>query len=206
MSHMRNEDADAVRDSILELVAAAGPARAHVSHLKMVYGKGEAAAEGLLEFIRTLRTEGKALTADAYPYAASYTGVGIVFPEWALPPADYAIVREARRDELRAHLQHRVEQRNGPGALLFGTGIYKGQRLAEVAAAQGTSFVDVLVELGPGEPSLPSATNGASSNRSCNARSMTKCAACPPPGPSSTRTSTNDVPCAAATSASRCPL
>ena len=139
MSHMRNEDADAVRDSILELVAAAGPARAHVSHLKMVYGKGEAAAEGLLEFIRTLRTEGKALTADAYPYAASYTGVGIVFPEWALPPADYAIVREARRDELRAHLQHRVEQRNGPGALLFGTGIYKGQRLAEVAAAQGTS-------------------------------------------------------------------
>ena len=150
MSHMRNEDADAVRDSILELVAAAGPARAHVSHLKMVYGKGEAAAEGLLEFIRTLRTEGKALTADAYPYAASYTGVGIVFPEWALPPADYAIVREARRDELLAHLQHRVEQRNGPGALLFGTGIYKGQRLAEVAAAQGTSFVDVLVELGPG--------------------------------------------------------
>src|SRR5690606_26604988 len=71
MSHMRNEEADAVRDSIRELVAAAGPARAHVSHLKMVYGKGEDAAEGLLGFIDDLRGDGRRLTADAYPYEAS---------------------------------------------------------------------------------------------------------------------------------------
>ena len=150
MSHMRNEDAGAVRDSIRELVAAAGPARAHISHLKMVYGKGEAEAEALLDFIRTLRTDGRALTADAYPYDASYTGVGILFPEWALPPADYAAVREARGDELRAHLRQRMERRNGPAALLFGTGIYKGLTLAQVAEAQDKPYVEVLVELGPG--------------------------------------------------------
>ena len=150
MSHMRNEDADAVRDSIRELVAASGPARAHVSHLKMVYGKGEAAAEDLLAFMQTLRSAKQPLTADAYPYEASYTGVAIVFPEWALPPADYAAVREARRDELRAYLQQRMTQRNGPDALLFGTGPHAGRTLAQVAAERGLPFADALLEIGPG--------------------------------------------------------
>lgn len=149
MSHMRSEDADDVRDSIRELVAASGPARAHVSHLKMVYGKGEAAAEELLAFMQTLRGPDQPLTADAYPYEASYTGVAILFPEWALPPTDYAGVLQARRDELRAYLQQRMEKRNGPEALLFGTGPHAGKTLAQVAAGQGKPFADVLLEIGP---------------------------------------------------------
>lgn len=150
MSHMRNEDADAVRDSIRELLAASGPARAHISHLKMVYGKGEAAAEELLSFLRTLRGNARSPTADAYPYEASYTGVAIVFPEWALPPTDYAAVVATRRDELLAHLRQRVTQRNGPEALLFGTGPHAGNTLAQVAAAQGRPFDEVLLAIGPG--------------------------------------------------------
>ena len=150
MSHMRDEDAGDVRDSIRELVAASGPARAHVSHLKMVYGKGEAEAEALLAFMQTLRTPAQPLTADAYPYAASYTGIGILFPEWALPPTDYAQVLATRRDELRAWLQRRMEQRNGPEALLFGTGPRAGKTLAQVAAERGMPYPDVLLELGPG--------------------------------------------------------
>jgi N-acyl-D-aspartate/D-glutamate deacylase len=150
MSHMRSEDADDVRDSIRELVAASGPARAHVSHLKMVYGKGEAAAESLLAFLQSLRTPSQPLTADAYPYEASYTGVAILFPEWALPPTDYAGVLRSRRDELRAYLQQRMEKRNGPGALLFGTGPHAGRTLEQVAAEQGKPFADVLLDIGPG--------------------------------------------------------
>jgi N-acyl-D-aspartate/D-glutamate deacylase len=150
MSHMRSEDADDVRDSIRELVAASGPARAHVSHLKMVYGKGEAAAEALLAFLQSLRTPSQPLTADAYPYEASYTGVAILFPEWALPPTDYAGVLQSRRDELRAYLQQRMEKRNGPGALLFGTGPHAGRTLEQVAAEQGKPFADVLLDIGPG--------------------------------------------------------
>lgn len=150
MSHMRSEDADDVRASIRELVEAAGPARAHVSHIKMVYGKGEAAAEALLAFLRELRAGGASLTADAYPYDASYTGVGIVFPEWALPPADYAQVVATRRAELRAWLQQRVEKRNGPGAMLFGTGPHAGRTLEQVAAEQGKPYPDVLIDIGPG--------------------------------------------------------
>src|SRR3546814_2690377 len=71
MSHMRNEDADQVRASIRELVANSGPARAHVSHLKMVYGKGEDAAQELLAFMQSLRTPIQPLTADVYPYERS---------------------------------------------------------------------------------------------------------------------------------------
>lgn len=150
MSHMRSEDADAVRASIRELVAASGPARAHVSHLKMVYGQGEAAAEALLAFMQTLRGPNQPLTADAYPYEASYTGVAILFPEWALPPTDYASVLQARHDELRAWLQQRMEQRGGPKALLFGTGPHAGKTLARVAAERDLPFPDVLLEIGPG--------------------------------------------------------
>src|SRR3546814_15243298 len=63
MSHMRNEDADQVRASIRELVANSGPARAHVSHLTMVYGKGADAAHELLAFMQigraSLRANGR---------------------------------------------------------------------------------------------------------------------------------------------------
>ena len=150
MSHMRSEDAGDVRDSIRELVAASGPARAHVSHLKMVYGKGEGEAEALLRFLGEVRPSGPPLTADAYPYAASYTGVAILFPEWALPPADYAAVRRARGDELRAWLDQRMRKRGGPEALLFGTGPHAGRTLAQVADEAGRPFPDVLLDIGPG--------------------------------------------------------
>lgn len=149
MSHMRSEDADAVRESIRELVSVSGPARAHVSHLKMVYGKGEDAAEALLAFLRTLRGAGRSPTADAYPYEASYTGVAILFPEWALPPTDYAGVLATRRDELRAWLEQRMQRRNGPEALLFGTGPHAGKTLAQVASEGNRPFADVLLEIGP---------------------------------------------------------
>src|SRR5690606_13631770 len=116
----------------------------------MVYGKGEAAAGELLAFLQSLRDSGTQITADAYPYEASYTGVAILFPEWALPPTEYADVRAARGDELRAHLQQRMQRRNGPDALLFGTGPHAGKTLAQVAAEQGKPFAEVLLEIGPG--------------------------------------------------------
>ena len=150
MSHMRSEDVGEVRASILELVAAAGPARAHVSHLKVVYGKGEAAAEELLAFLESLRGAEQPLTADAYPYEASYTGVAILFPEWSLPPVDYATVLQSRRDELRAWLQQRMQQRGGPSALLFGTGPHAGRTLEQVSAERDLPFTDLLLEIGPG--------------------------------------------------------
>src|SRR5690606_19038237 len=150
MSHMRNEDADRVRASIRELVANSGPARAHVSHLKMVYGKGRQAAEELLAFMQSLRTPAQPLTADAYPYEASYTGVGILLPEWGLRASAYAGGVATRGEELRPYRQQRMTKRGGPEALPFGTGRHAGSTRAQVASAQDKPFVDALVGIGPG--------------------------------------------------------
>jgi N-acyl-D-amino-acid deacylase len=149
MSHLRSEDDDAVEDAIREHVEASRPARTHVSHLKVVYGQGVARAERLLAALQRHRDAGVPLTADAYPYSASYTGVGILFPEWALPPNDYAQVLATRRDELRQALEQRMTRRNGPAALLFGSGPHAGRTLAEVAAASGEPYAEVLLALGP---------------------------------------------------------
>jgi N-acyl-D-aspartate/D-glutamate deacylase len=149
MSHMRSEDDDRVNASIEELIASSQPARAHISHLKVVYGKGEARARALLDYIAAKRRAGIAVTADAYPYAASFTGVSLLFPEWALPPTDYAKVVRERGPELRAYLERRMTRRNGPDALLIGTGQYAGKTVAEAAREAGVAYPDFLMKLGP---------------------------------------------------------
>lgn len=151
MSHVRSED-DAAIDAALEELFTQGAragAAVHVSHLKVVHGRGAARADALLARIEQARARGVRVTADLYPYDASYTGIAILFPDWALPPADYASVLAERGDELATHLRERVLGRNGPEATLFGTGALRGRTLAEAAAERGVPFEDLLVELGP---------------------------------------------------------
>lgn len=150
MSHLRNEDDEALEASIRELLRQADPARVHVSHIKSVYGKGEARAEEILAVLDSARAAGVQVTADMYPYSASYTGIGIVFPLWARPPNDYREVVRERGDELAEYLRNRVTLRNGPDATLIGTGRFAGLTLAEVADELEKPFERVLMEdLGP---------------------------------------------------------
>lgn len=149
MSHMRSENDDAIEASIDELIASAGRARAHISHLKVVFGRGEARARALLDFLAEKRRQGIDLTADEYPYEAGFTGIAILFPEWALPPTDYAAIVRDRRPELSDYLERRMTRRGGPGALLLGTGAHAGKTLEQVAGEAGRPYVDVLIDLGP---------------------------------------------------------
>jgi N-acyl-D-aspartate/D-glutamate deacylase len=151
MSHIRNEDDGAIEASLRELLRQAAFANVHASHLKVVYGKGAERADEILALLDSARQAAPhAVTADLYPYTASYTGIGIVFPEWAKPPHDYAQVKRERRTELLAFLRQKIQDRNGPEATLFGTAPYAGQTLAQVAAAQGRPYADVLLDIGPG--------------------------------------------------------
>ncbi len=152
MSHMRNEDADQVEASLQELLEQGrrAGARVHASHLKVVLGDDPAQARRMLAAMARAREEGMGVTGDVYPYTASFTGLSILFPDWARPPHDYESVARNRRDELLAHLRDRVESRNGPGATLFGTGGLAGRTLEEVAEEAGRPFEEVLWELGPG--------------------------------------------------------
>jgi N-acyl-D-aspartate/D-glutamate deacylase len=150
-SHLRSEDADRVGVALTELIdqGRRSGARVHVSHIKIVLESDTLAAAALLHAMARARDEGIAVTADIYPYTASFTGLSILFPEWARPPNDYDRVVRDRRDELAGWLRQRVESRNGPTATLIGTGEWAGRTLAEAAAEQGVPFEEVLIELGP---------------------------------------------------------
>lgn len=148
MSHIRNEDNDAVEASIQELLRQGKYCNVHVSHLKVVYGKGRERAEQVLDLLQKAQT-GNRVTADIYPYNASYTGIGIVFPQWAKAPNDYERIKRTRREELLAFLRQKVSSRNGPEATLLGTAPYAGKTLAELSAEKAQPFEEVLEGIGP---------------------------------------------------------
>lgn len=151
MSHLRSEDDGAIEASLEELLRQGRYCNVQVSHLKVVYGKGEERAGQILALLEKARSNSVyTVTADIYPYTASYTGIGIVFPQWAKPPNDYEKAKRERREDLLEFLRGKVLARNGPGATLFGTAPYAGKTLAEVAAEQGRPFEEVLLDIGPG--------------------------------------------------------
>ncbi|MCP3916362.1 MAG: amidohydrolase family protein [bacterium] len=151
MSHLRSEDDERIDAALDELIAQGRGARCavHVSHIKVVLGQGAGRAEELLARMDAARAAGLSITADLYPYEASYTGIGILFPPWAKVPHDYERVALERRDELAAHLRARVASRKGPAATLLGTEPWTGRTLAEVAQERGEPFEDFLIALGP---------------------------------------------------------
>ena len=152
MSHVRSEDAPGIDASVAELLEQGrrSGARVHLSHAKIVLEDDPAAAERVLAALASARADGVGATADVYPYTASFTGLSILFPDWARGPTPYAEVVQRRRDELAAHLRDRVTARNGPEATLFGSGPWSGLTLAEAARLEGRPFEDLLIELGPG--------------------------------------------------------
>lgn len=148
MSHMRSEDDDQIAKALDELLTQGRGANCpvQVSHIKVTYGRGAARAEQVLAQLQAARDEGVRVTADTYPYNASYTGIGIVFPDWAKPPHDFAEVVKTRRSDLADYLRRRVTLRNGPEATLLGSGPHSGKTLAQVSAELGKPFEDVLID------------------------------------------------------------
>lgn len=149
MSHMRNEDDEALEASIEELAAQGQYCKVHIAHFKSVYGKGKNRATRLLNLLEQYRKEGIKITADIYPYSASFTGIGIVFPDWAKAPNDYKLVRQNRRQELLDFLRNKVQRRNGPEATLLGTAPYAGKTLAQVSQEVNKPYEEVLLEISP---------------------------------------------------------
>jgi len=150
MSHLRSEDDGSLESALNELIEQGRHARVHVSHLKSVYGKGRERGGEILAILEEARDGGVDITADLYPYVASYTGLGLLFPEWAKTAEDFEVARRERRRELADYLRRRVMSRNGPAATLLGTAPHTGMTLADLAREQGKPFEQVLIDdLGP---------------------------------------------------------
>lgn len=147
MSHMRNEDDDQLEASIAELLEQGEDARVHVAHLKSVYGKGVDRADEILGILADARESGIEITAEIYPYSASYTGIDIIFPVWAKTAEQFEIAKVERREELAEYLRDRVNRRNGPEATLLGTDPWTGKTLADLAHEMELPFEDVLIDV-----------------------------------------------------------
>ncbi len=151
MSHMRSEDFDKIGGAIDELLQI--NAHVHVSHIKIVAGKRPEEAQAVLDQLARARASGKTVTADVYSYLASASDLVFLYPEWAHSESQYADAVKHRRAELETHLRKRIEERNGPQAILFVSGPYAGKRLSEVARQLGKPYEKVIIDdLGYGGP------------------------------------------------------
>ncbi len=149
MSHLRNEDDDKMQASLEELLKQGLYSKVHVSHIKSVYGKGEEAAEKLLQILTEARKRGIDVSADIYPYNASYAGISLLFPVWAKTTEQFDVALVERRTELETFLKNKIIKRNGPEATLFGTPPYTGKTLADLSKELEIPFEQVLIKLGP---------------------------------------------------------
>ncbi len=151
MSHLRSEDDGDLDAAIDELILQGEYAKVHIAHIKSVYGRDAARGQAIITKLASARAAGVDITADFYPYIASYTGLSLVFPVWAKTVPDFERTKTERRDELLDHLRRRVNARNGPAAMLLADEPYTGLTLEAVAEQLGKPFEEVLVDdLGPG--------------------------------------------------------
>ncbi len=149
MSHMRSEDDEDIYGAIDELIKQGQHCKVHVSHIKSVYGHGTSRGKEINDYLEEVRKQGIDVSADVYPYMASYTGLSIVFPSWAKTRSSFQSALKDRREELEEYLYDRIMRRNGPEATLFASGPFSGMTLAQIAEKSGKSFVQVLLDLGP---------------------------------------------------------
>ena len=117
----------------------------------MVFGKGEARARALLDFLAAKRRQGIDLTADEYPYNAGYTG--IAHPVSANGRCRRPIMPRCvaeRRQELRDYLERRMTRRGGPGsAAARHRALCRQDRSRRPRRQAGLHYADFLIKLGP---------------------------------------------------------
>jgi N-acyl-D-aspartate/D-glutamate deacylase len=99
-------------------------------------------APAIVALVEAAQRAGQRVTADQYPWSASGTSLAAALvPRWAQDGGRAALLRRfddpALAARLRADMADNLRRRGGPASLLITEGAYKGQRLAQAAAAQG---------------------------------------------------------------------
>ena len=152
-SHIRSEDDDKVEAAVAEVIAQGEFAKVNVTHIKVVYGKTQAQGDAVLKQIRDAREKGMAVTADVYPYLASYGSMIYLYPEWAKRKHEFEEAVETRRDEFEAFLRAKIKRRNGASAILISKGEYAGKTLQDVADLTGKRPEQLIIDFGHSGPS-----------------------------------------------------
>src|SRR5688572_739973 len=148
-SHMRDEAAKVV-DSVLETIRIGeyGGLPTHVTHHKIIGVQNWGKSVETLRVIEEARARGVDVTIDQYPYTASSTGTGAMFPQWSQAGGAKALVERLdapqQRAKIKAEIVHRIVTDRGGGdpknIQLASCGFDKtlaGKTLAEVTTARG---------------------------------------------------------------------
>jgi len=110
-THMRNE-ADSVMAAIgetLEIGRQSGIPM-QISHFKASGHNNWGRSREMLTVIERARAEGLDVNLDQYPYPASSTNLGVLFPAWALADGDSAIQARLTAPKIRAQIANEIAQ------------------------------------------------------------------------------------------------
>jgi dihydroorotase/N-acyl-D-amino-acid deacylase len=101
-SHLRAEGLGVV-EGVAEAMEIGRRARIPVvlTHHKVIGQRMWGASARTLAMVDSARAAGTDVMMDQYPYTASYTGIGVLLPEWALADGDSALARRVRDPVLR---------------------------------------------------------------------------------------------------------
>ncbi|HEV2687077.1 MAG TPA: D-aminoacylase [Bryobacteraceae bacterium] len=149
ISHMRDEAAgvmDSVRETIR--IGEEGGLPTQVTHHKIIGAENWGKSVDTLRLVEEARARGVDVTIDAYPYTASSTGTGALFPQWSLAGGQKAFLERLAAPEQRARITaeiiHRIKVDRGGGdpknvvmANCSFDPALAGKSLAEITAARG---------------------------------------------------------------------
>jgi N-acyl-D-amino-acid deacylase len=120
ISHMRDE-ASGVVDSVRETIRIGeeGGLPTQVTHHKIIGQENWGKSIETLRLIDEARARGVDATIDAYPYTASSTGTGALFPQWSLAGGQKALLERlsapAQRSRITAEIVRRIKVDRGGG-------------------------------------------------------------------------------------------
>ena len=157
-THIRNEGEnllDAI-DEAIEVGEAAG-VPVQISHIKAVGPSNWGKVKDALGRMEEARRRGVDVTADAYPYTASSTSLGIILPDWAHSGGRKAAVQRLRDPDTRETLKRLAEQiteKNGGFWRIVVTSVrseknkgYEGMDIAAIADKMGMGQCDAAFTL-----------------------------------------------------------
>jgi N-acyl-D-amino-acid deacylase len=112
VSHVRDE-AEGILDSTIETIRIGelGNMPTQLSHHKVMGKPYWGKSKDTLRLAEEARARGVDVTADAYPYDASSTGTGALFPQWSLEGGNKALNERLSAPESRAKIKAEIVNR-----------------------------------------------------------------------------------------------
>jgi len=149
ISHMRDE-ASGVLDSVRETIRIGeeGGLPTQVTHHKIIGQENWGKSVETLRLVEEARARGVDATIDAYPYTASSTGTGALFPQWSLAGGQKALLERLSAPEQRARITAEIVRRikvdrggGDPKNIVMASCSFDsslaGKSLADITAARG---------------------------------------------------------------------